>query len=69
MLKVNANKLLVRDCNLSRKLELLSFNSVRLIFASLLNLRSIALKVALIYIHVSKKSYCYTKVALFARVL
>jgi len=65
MLKVNANKLLARD--LSRKFELLSSDKVRLMFTSLLNLRSIALKVALVYIHVFKKNY-YTKVALFARV-
>jgi hypothetical protein len=33
-------------------------------FTSLLNLQSIALKVALIYIHISGKSYYYTRVAL-----
>jgi len=69
MLKVNADKLLARDWDLSRKLKLLSFNRVRLIFANLSNLQSIALKVALVYIHVSGKSYYYTKVALSARVL
>jgi hypothetical protein len=38
-------------------------------FASLLNLQSATLKVALVYIHVSRKSYYYAKVALSARVL
>jgi hypothetical protein len=38
-------------------------------FASLSNLQSIALKVALVYIHMSGKSYYYAKVALLARVL
>ena len=66
MLGVNADKLLARD--LGQKFELLSFNGIRLMFTSLSNLRSIALKVALVYIHASKKSY-YAKVALFARVL
>jgi hypothetical protein len=37
-------------------------------FASLLNLRNIALKVALVYIYISGKSYCYAKVALSDRV-
>jgi len=37
-------------------------------FTSLLNLRSVALKVALVYIHVFRKNY-YAKVALSARVL
>ena len=63
ILKVNANELLARD--LGRKLELLSFNKVRLMFISLLNLRSIALKVALIYIYVFRKNY-YAKVAFSA---
>jgi hypothetical protein len=67
MLKVNADKLLAQD--LGRKFELLSFNSVRLMFTSLSNLRNIALKVALIYIYIFRKSYCYIKVALSARVL
>jgi hypothetical protein len=69
MLKVNADKLLAQDWDLSRKLELLSSNSVRLMFTSLSNLQSAALKVALIYIHMSGKSYYYAKVALSARVL
>jgi hypothetical protein len=67
MLKVNADKLLARD--LGRKFELLSFNSIRLMFASLSNLQSVALKVALIYIYISRKSYYYIRVALFAYIL
>jgi hypothetical protein len=67
MLGVNADELLVRD--LGQKFELLGFNSVRLMFISLSNLRSVALKVALMCIHVSGKSYCCVGVALSARVL
>jgi hypothetical protein len=37
-------------------------------FTSLSNLQSVALKVTLVYIHVSGKSYCYIKVALSDRV-
>jgi len=38
-------------------------------FASLLNLQRAALKVALVYIHMSGKSYYYIRVALSACIL